>query len=844
MSTTIDQPSDAFPIGNLDGDAVQTVVQQPVFIDKDGDATIEATGPLISLAVDNSLAGEASDELGIDAGRGHITLSGALESGVQIFCDGTLIGTVSTLDETLMIVDFEPDVTTAQVEELIHCLTYTNSSDSTAIFERTISITVSSSDDMYIADTTVRVAPASVVFLEEGVETRTGTSGDDTFALSSNALDAGDSLDGDDGDDTLQLVGTGGEFDFGLLAELKNIEAIVGRTGVDTIRLTTQQVSSVTAIDGGTGSDPDAEYDSLIMTGGSVDLSGKTITNIELIGLHLAAGSVVTFDEKDLALKTFTYQTGLKLVLTGDSFTDEEREQLHVQGFKIVEDSTGEDIDEAPQISGLNGDRLYAVPFKPVFLDHGRNAVLSDDSPSLRGLSVEVIDGAYPFDHIEIDTTGTVKLQDNTILVNGVEIGFIIDDFGPKLIASFYPETTPALVQELVRSLIYVNRGEVVGGREIRLTLEDSAGNTTESTVTLLPDEKPTQVKLTGSSVAELATSGQLVGTLSALDANPDDTFTYSLTEDAGGRFKLDASGTKIVVADGSRIDFEQARTHTIVVRATDKAGHFKDQTFMIDVLDIAEAPTQVNLSGSSVAELAASGELVGILSAVDPNPGDTVTYSLTDDAGGLFKLDASGTKVVVADGIKIDFEQARMHTVTVRATDKAGHFKDQTFSIAIQDISPEVTAGTAGNDKIVGGGGKDRLGGDLGTDTLNGGFGSDTLNGGKGNDVFVFDAKLAKTNKLNKQQNLDKIIDFSVNDDTIHLAKAVFTTVAKKGMLAKSAFYAGSAAHDASDRIVYNKKTGALLYDRDGNGSKEAIQFATLSKDLNKLSASDFFVF
>jgi Ca2+-binding RTX toxin-like protein len=199
---------------------------------------------------------------------------------------------------------------------------------------------------------------------------------------------------------------------------------------------------------------------------------------------------------------------------------------------------------------------------------------------------------------------------------------------------------------------------------------------------------------------------------------------------------------------------------------------------------------------------------------------------------------------VVVADGIKIDFEQAKTHTVTVRATDKAGHFKDQIFTIVVRDISPEVTAGTAGNDKIVGGGGKDRLGGDLGNDTLTGGLGNDTLNGGKGNDVFVFDSMLARTNKLNKQQNLDKIADFSVKDDTVHLAKSVFATITKKGWLAKGAFHAGSAAHDAGDRIIYNKKTGALLYDRDGSGAKEAIQFATLARDLQKLSASDFFVF
>lgn len=743
MSSSFLQPLATLAISNLDGDSVQTAIQQPVFIDKDGDAAIGTSDPLNALFVD-IFGGEPTDQLGIDTAGDHITLSGAFEQGVEILYDTMVIGTISSLDNIGMTVDFAPGVTAAQVEELIHVLTYTNTSTSSAIFERVISIAALSGDDTYYADTTVRVAPASVVFLEEGVQAAVGTSADDTFALSQNAIDQGDSLDGDGGDDTLQLVGSGGSFNLTLFNQLKNIETIVGRTGQDSIRLTTQQLAGISSIDGGTGPDQSTEGDGLTIIGGSIDLSGKTITNIEYIDFQSDAGSVVTFDDKDLALKAFGYQTGLKLVLTGGSFTDNEREQLHVQGFKFVQDSTGTDTDEAPQISGLDGDRLYAVPFKPLFLDHGRNAVLSDDSSSLRRLSVEVIDGTYPFDHIEIDTTGKVKLQAGAILVDGTEVGFITDDFGPRLIVAFHPETTLALVQELVRSLVYVNRGEVVGGREIRLLFEDSTGNTTESTVTLLPDEKPTQVNLTGTSVAELAANGELVGTLSAVDANPDDAFTYRLTDDAGGRFKLDASGTKVVVADGSKIDFEQAKTHTVAVRATDKAGHFKDQT----------------------------------------------------------------------------------------------------FTIAVRDISPEVTDGSTGNDKIVGGGGKDRLSGGLGHDTLNGGLGNDTLAGGTGNDAFLFDAKLSRTNKLNKQQNLDKIADFSTKDDTIHLAKSVFATISKKGWLAKGAFYAGSAAHDASDRIIYNKKTGALLYDRDGSGAKEAIQFAVLARDLQKLSASDFFIF
>ncbi len=108
-------------------------------------------------------------------------------------------------------------------------------------------------------------------------------------------------------------------------------------------------------------------------------------------------------------------------------------------------------------------------------------------------------------------------------------------------------------------------------------------------------------------------------------------------------------------------------------------------------------------------------------------------------------------------------------------------------------------------------------------------------LTGGAGKDAFVFNTALGNG-------NVDTIADFNVKDDTIWLDNAFFVGVGKDGNLSSGAFFAGTAAHDASDRIIYDKDTGALYFDADGSGAGEQIQFAELDANL-ALTYKDFYV-
>ncbi len=144
--------------------------------------------------------------------------------------------------------------------------------------------------------------------------------------------------------------------------------------------------------------------------------------------------------------------------------------------------------------------------------------------------------------------------------------------------------------------------------------------------------------------------------------------------------------------------------------------------------------------------------------------------------------------------------------------------------------------SGEAGDDVLYGEQGDDLLKGGNGNDMLIGSAGNDTLTGGAGRDIFKFDAAL--------KANSDQITDFNVVNDNIQLDHRIFTQLAKTGTLADSAsaFHIGTKAVDAYDRIIYDKTTGALMYDDDGTGSHAAVQIATLGVKL-ALTAADFLI-
>jgi parallel beta-helix repeat protein len=92
--------------------------------------------------------------------------------------------------------------------------------------------------------------------------------------------------------------------------------------------------------------------------------------------------------------------------------------------------------------------------------------------------------------------------------------------------------------------------------------------------------------------------------------------------------------------------------------------------------------------TANQVAEDAAVGMPVGITAlAADPDTGDTVAYSLDDNAGGRFLIDPTTGVVTVASASGLDSEASLSHDIVIRATSSDGSFSTAAFTIAVTDV-------------------------------------------------------------------------------------------------------------------------------------------------------------
>jgi hypothetical protein len=204
----------------------------------------------------------------------------------------------------------------------------------------------------------------------------------------------------------------------------------------------------------------------------------------------------------------------------------------------------------------------------------------------------------------------------------------------------------------------------------IRVRVQDGAGLAFERALTfsVLGDRPPTLVRLGAASILSMLPTGSLVGVFTAEDPNAaqGDTHAYELVPGAGADdnalFSVE-TGQLFLQADP-----EVGRTYRIRVRASDSTGLFRDETFVLPVLelignslaprtaavtDTAIVPilytTGVEIPGTGVVDavtipLQSEGQLNLVFRMLQMRPtGDGETFDVIADSGEITVSGAVG---------------------------------------------------------------------------------------------------------------------------------------------------------------------------------------------------------
>ncbi|MBP0003299.1 MAG: cadherin-like domain-containing protein [Cyanobacteria bacterium SBC] len=225
----------------------------------------------------------------------------------------------------------------------------------------------------------------------------------------------------------------------------------------------------------------------------------------------------------------------------------------------------------------------------------------------------------------------------------------------------------------------------------------------------------PIAINLINPSVPENSPTNTLIGVVSTVDPNVGDTHTYTLLDDASGRFALD--GDRVVVADGTLLDFETASSHTIVVQTTDSGGLSLSSSFVVQVEDVDEtlpnnAPIDILIDPPllSLAENSPDNTVIATLDAIDPDNDTPLVFSLIDNGGGRFSI--NGNQLVVANSALLDFETVPSIGITIRVSDPGGLSFDEAFTVELTNAQdpPIAIDDTVNTDSILGTLGDDTL--------------------------------------------------------------------------------------------------------------------------------------
>jgi uncharacterized delta-60 repeat protein len=290
------------------------------------------------------------------------------------------------------------------------------------------------------------------------------------------------------------------------------------------------------------------------------------------------------------------------------------------------------------------------------------------------------------------EATAILRQSDGSLVVTGTSHNGTSDHFAwARYTAAGVLDTTFAKTgyrQEDVEAGADIGRSAVmlsIGKFLVAGSSQSDAGSTDFALVRVeTANTAPTNVTISSSSLNENLPSGTTVGTFQTTDFD-NTSFTYSLVTGTGDTNNASFTIVGNELRTNAVFNYEAKSSYAIRLRTADTGGLTFDKQFTIAVNNLNEAPSNITLSNSSVAENAGANSVIGTLSATDQDTGESFTFSLPSGIGDNAAFNISGTSLQA--NASFDLETKSSYSVTVRVTDAGNLSFEKQFTVTVTDV-------------------------------------------------------------------------------------------------------------------------------------------------------------
>jgi len=558
-----------------------------------------------TLTVYLAAGGSVDDRLtvrNVGAGPGQIGVSGS-----TITYSGIAIATFTGGDGLdPLLITFNSNATTTEVEAVIQNVIFSNISDSPTTTDRTVEFQLTDGDggtsnlvSNTVSVTAINDAPAWTI---PGPQ----TTNEDTplifltgngNRISVNDADAGAGLL------EVTISVTNGTVS---LNGVTGLSFSVGDGTADAAMQFTGTLADINAALDGMTFTPSADFNG----GAAIDLltddlgntgSGGSLTDAASVGITVAPVN----DGPVLIANNLTVSEGQTVALTSANLNTADPENSPSELIYAVTNVTGGQF----ELASSPGTAITS--FSQAQVNAGEVVFVHDGNEAAPSYDVTVTDGALSdgpqaaaITFTNVNDPPVISDQTFAILENtpaGSQVATILatdPDTGETLTFSISASSVPgAFMIDPATGRLFVADGNAIDHEAnpvitLTVTVQDSSGTSDSATVTAIL-QNVNEFSITSvfdadtgpNEVPENAAAGQLVGIRAfADDLDGPDTVTYSLDNDADGRFAIDPN-TGVISITGP-LDFEIEPRHLIVARATSADGSSATRTFAIRVTD------------------------------------------------------------------------------------------------------------------------------------------------------------------------------------------------------------------------------------------------------------------